>query len=802
MTCGSTVDNSENRPASDPLAVMLEARSVALVGASPRPGSLGARMTEEVARSPSQPRTYLVNPRYDEIGGVRCYPGLADLPEPADLALLAVPDAALEDQVRAAAAAGARSAVIFGSAVAPSEPFSPGPGSAARLAAVAPFPGSFAATGPRQKPGLRERIAAAARDAGMAVCGAGCMGFVNVARGLRAIGYMEPDPLPAGPAALVTHSGSVFSALLRTRRAFGFTVAVSSGQELVTPAAAYARYALTLPETKVLVLVLEAVRDAPALRSVLADAAARDLPVILLTAGVSAASRSLVAAHSGALAAGDGAWQALASAYGVHRVGDLAELADTLELFSLTRRRPPYRDRRHVSQGIATVHDSGFERAHVADVAAAVGVPFAPLGEETRQRLAAVLDPGLEPGNPLDVWGTGRDPEALFTEALSALADDPGVGAVALAVDLVPEYDGDDSYHAALLAAASKTSKPLAVLASIPAAIDQQTATRLRAAGIPVLESTRTGLLALRHLLARHLLARATPPEAEPPAYECAIGAAIAAPMAHSYAPNASLTAPVAGSGVPSLPASAAPDAARRSRWSAALAAGPLPGADLFALLRDYGVPAVAARSAATLDEALEAATELGYPVALKTDAPDIPHKSDVGGVRLGLANPAELAAAYEDLSARLGSRVTVAEMAKPGQELHPRHGPRPGPRPPHRGRRRRSSRGVPGRALRGPSSADPHERRRHARPPAHHASPVRHPWQPIGRPRRGDRCDRRLLSPRGRRGRAPGRLRPQSPDLLPGRRPGRRCPGGTEAGLACGRPGKWPRGHPGQLPW
>ena len=145
----------------------------------------------------------------------------------------------------------------------------------------------------------------------MPVCGAGCMGFVNVARGLRAIGYTEPDPLPAGPVALVTHSGSVFSALLRTRRAFGFTVAVSSGQELVTPAAAYARYALTLPETKVLALVLEAIRDGALLRSVLADAAARDVPVVLLAAGTSAASRSLVAAHSGALAAGDGAWQAL-----------------------------------------------------------------------------------------------------------------------------------------------------------------------------------------------------------------------------------------------------------------------------------------------------------------------------------------------------------------------------------------------------------------------------------------------------------------------------------------------------------
>jgi acyl-CoA synthetase (NDP forming) len=625
LTRGHGVDNSKNLVAVDPLAVMLEARSVALVGASPRPGSLGARMIEEVAKSPSRPQSYLVNPRYDEISGVHCYPCLPELPEPADLALLAVPDAALEDQVQAAAASGTRSAVIFGSAV---------------------DPGGTA-------PGLRDRIAAIARDSGMAVCGAGCMGFVNVARGLRAIGYTEPDPLPAGPVALITHSGSVFSALLRTRRAFGFTVAVSSGQELITPAAAYARYALALPETKVLALVLEAIRDAPLLRTVLAGAAARDLPVLLLTAGTSAASRSLVAAHSGALAAGDGAWQALASAYGVHRVGDLAELADALELFCLTQRTDRSKGRRNgqpdqgsggslsrlvaSGQGIATVHDSGFERAHVADVAASLGVPFAPLSEATKQRLGAVLDPGLDPGNPLDVWGTGRDPEALFTEALSALADEPDVGAVALAVDLVPEYDGDDSYRAALLAAAAKTDKPVAVLASIPAAIDQEAAAQLRAAGIPVLESTRTGLLALHHLLAR---ARASAPPLPQPSdqvRQAAVGA---------------------------------PDEPRRKRWAARLAEGSLDGADLFALLRDYGIPAVRARSAGTVESALAAAEAIGYPVALKTDMPDIPHKSDVGGVRLGIATPAALTAAYEDLTARLGLRVTITDMAPAGPEL------------------------------------------------------------------------------------------------------------------------------------
>ena len=103
----------------------------------------------------------------------------------------------------------------------------------------------------------------------MAVCGAGCMGFVNVARGLRAVGYVEPDPLPAGPVARVTHSGSVFSTMLRNRRGIGFSVAVSSGQELVTSAADYARYALAMPETGVLALVLEAIRDAGLLRAVL-----------------------------------------------------------------------------------------------------------------------------------------------------------------------------------------------------------------------------------------------------------------------------------------------------------------------------------------------------------------------------------------------------------------------------------------------------------------------------------------------------------------------------------------------------
>jgi acyl-CoA synthetase (NDP forming) len=574
--------------ASSAVTAMLEARSVALVGASARPGSLGARMIAEVARSPSRPRTYLVNPRYADIDGVPCLPDLAAVPEPVDLALLAVPDRALEQEVSAAARSQARSAVIFGNAFDP--------------------PG---------RTGLRSRLAAIAREAGMAVCGAGCMGFVNVARGLRAIGYVEPDPLPAGPVALVTHSGSVFSALLRTRRGIGFSVAVSSGQELVTTAADYARYALELAETRVLALVLEALRDAPGLRAVLADALAADVPVVLLSVGASEAGQALVSAHSGALAAADGAWEALAGAYGLHRVRDLAELADTLELFATGRRAAPGTG---PGMGIATVHDSGLERAHAADLAAELGVPFATLAPPTRTRLAAVLDPGLDPANPLDVWGTGRDTEPLFAECLSALAADPAVAAVALAVDLVPEFDGDESYPAAVLTAAAGTAKPVAVLAGLPSAVDQAAAARLRAAGVPVLEGIRTGLLALRHLLDH--AGRPQPPPAWPP----------------SRAPR-----------------------------NEPLPAG---GPELFGLLRDYGIPVARTRAAATRTQALAAADEIGYPVVVKTGEPGIAHKSDVGGVRLGLAGPAEAGAAYDDLAARLGPRVVVCETAPPGTEL------------------------------------------------------------------------------------------------------------------------------------
>ncbi len=564
------------------VTAMLEARSVALVGASPRPGSFGERMIIEARRSAA--RMHLVNPRYDEIDGIPCAPSLAALDEEVDLVLLGVPDGALLGELKAAAAVGARSAVIFGSA------------------------------NGRE---LRESVVEIATDVGMAVCGAGCMGFVNNVTGLRALGYLEPDPLPAGGVSLVTHSGSAFSTLLRAGRGFGFRLAVSSGQELVTNTADYVEYILADPGTTMIALLLETPRAVGRLRSGLREAAERDIPVVILPVGHSPRGRAMVAAHSGALAGDAAGWQAFCADTGAIRVGDIAEFTDTVELFEAGRRRRPG------SRGIATVHDSGAERALCADLAHELGVEFTELAAPTLTAIGEQLDEGLAAGNPLDVWGTGAGTRELFGACLRAMVDDPGVAVTALAIDLVSEFDGDTAYADAALDVAAATDAPLAVLASVGSAIDRAAADRLRGNGIPVLENARSGIAALGHL-------------------------------AHW----------------PLRPAPTAPpvDDARRRRWAVRLAEPGWDAPAAFELLADYGIPVTRSKTARDLAGALVAAAEIGYPVALKTLGAE--HKSDVGGVVLGLPDPDRLREAYLTMAGALGPEVSVDALAAPGVEI------------------------------------------------------------------------------------------------------------------------------------
>jgi acetate---CoA ligase (ADP-forming) len=460
------------------LRAMLGARSVAVVGASPRFDSPGNHMVRQLVGGGFSGRAAAVNPNYEEVEGLPCFPSLGAVPFVPDLVLLGVGNHRLEEQMSAAAGCGARGVVVFASAL----------------------------EDPPRDPPLTERIWRIASDAGMAVCGANCMGFADVERGLRALAYEERTDLEPGNVAWISHSGSAFSALLHAERGIRFNLAVSTGQELSTTMADYMLYALERPSTRVISLFLETIRDPERFKLALETAADLDVPVVALKVGRTSASRPLVAAHSGALAGDDAAYEALFDAYGVARVGTLNEMADLVELLGAERRAAP--------GGLAAILDSGGERAHLVDAAADLGVPLAQPSEETLGNVAARLEPGLPAVNPLDAWGTDNDPYNIFLDCSRHLAEDPDTGAFAYVVDL--HSDRAERGHAwAAERVWASTEKPFAVVCGVTSAIQESAATRLRRAGIPVLEDVASGLRAFRHLFERRD-ARALPPPASP----------------------------------------------------------------------------------------------------------------------------------------------------------------------------------------------------------------------------------------------------------------------------------------------
>jgi acetate---CoA ligase (ADP-forming) len=312
----------------------------------------------------------------------------------------------------------------------------------------------------------------------------------------------------------------------------------------------------------------------------------------------------------------------LFDAYGVSRVESLDEMGDTLALFAAGRRAG--------SGGLASVHDSGGERALLVDAAASVGVPIAEISDETSKRMEALLDPGLPPVNPLDFWGTGKDSHEIITGCVRALLEDPAVAALAFSVDLTSEDYPEMGYIAMARETFPETEKPFAMLSNFSSGIDRDDAKLLDGDGIPVLEGTLTGLAAFKHLFAyRDFRARS----------------------------------PVTGG-------SPVPEEDRQ-HWVARLSSGePIDELEGLALLADYGVPVVEGARADTLEDVIAAAERIGFPVAVKTAVPGVQHKSDVGGVRLGIDDSPSLEDAYSDLERSLGPQVTVAPMVPHGVEV------------------------------------------------------------------------------------------------------------------------------------
>lgn len=576
------------------LAPLLTPRSIALVGASPKAGTVGSGMIRSITGGPYPGKLFLINPNYPEIDGRACYASLKDLPEPVGHVVIGVANARIEAAVADAIESGARAVTIFGSCYLPDD----------------------------RDPPLTRRLSAMAREAGIVICGANGMGFYNFDYGLRVCGFPPPDWVQGGGGkTLITHSGSVFSALVHNDKRFAYNLAVSPGQELGSTADEYLDFALDLPTTKVIGLFIETVRNPEGFVAALAKAEQRKIPVIALKVGRTAESAKLAVSHSGAIAGNHAAYEAVFDRYGVITVDTLDELANGLLLFG--------HDRSVAAGGLATIHDSGGERELLVDQAVARGVPFAKINDATTEKLRGRLDYGLEPINPLDAWGTGHDYEGIVQDCMVHLCDDPDTALGAMFVETRSGNSLHEGYARSLGKVVARTGKPVIIVNNVAAVGDDDLVVRLTAANIPVLIGIDPGLTVIKRAFERR------DRQARPP------------------------MSPVA-----------APDDAR-AKWAKRLqAGGTLDEAESLALLADYGLPVLPHRIAASAAEARKAADAVGWPVALKSAKPGLFHKSDVGGVRLGLADAPALDAAYAEMSGRLGPRMLVMKMGEKGVEL------------------------------------------------------------------------------------------------------------------------------------
>jgi len=575
------------------LSPLLAPQSIALVGASPKYETVGNGMIRGVREGKFGGRLYLVNPNYPEIDGLPCYPSLAALPETVDHVVIGVANARIEAQLAEAIRHGARAATIFASCYLPGD----------------------------SDPPLTKRIDATARSAGLQICGGNGMGFYNLEHSLRVCGFPPPPWLERGSIALISHSGSAFSGLCHTDRRFRFSLAVSAGQELATTVADYLDFALEMSSTRVVGLFLETVRDPAGFVAGLEKARQRDIPIVVLKVGRTAESAALALSHSGALAGNHAAYQALFDRYGVIEVDDLDGLANCLLLFSQPRRAG--------KGGLATMHDSGGLRELAVDLAMQHNVPYARIDDTTRQKLAARLEYGLEPTNPLDAWGTGRDYENIFTDCLQALADDSDTAIAILCAETRSGFYLHESYGRIVQAVATRTDKPVLMSNNLATVGNDDLAVRCTHMGAPVLVGLAPMMTAVRAAF-DYRDYRARPPISVP-------------------------TAPVGA----------------KARWIERLQrGGALDEAESLTLFADYGMPVLPHRIVESAAAAEAAAREVGFPAVLKTAMPGILHKSDVSGVKLNLPDADAFRAAYGDLARRLGPRVLVTPMVGKGIEL------------------------------------------------------------------------------------------------------------------------------------
>ncbi len=438
---------------------------MAVVGASEDNDAMGEWSLKNLLKGGYEGDIYPVNPKYDEVQGVKCYSYLADLPESPDLVIFAVSDRWLEKVLDDAINVGAKAAVIMSTLYLDDD----------------------------ETPPLRERVAKKIRDAGLIVCGANGMGFYNVRDRVWGCGFDSSDHEGPGNVALISHSGSGMSGLIDSEQRLRINLAVSTGNELDATMDEYLDFALDLPETRAVGLFIETARNPEGFRAALEKAAAKGIPIVAIKVGRTRKSAELAVSHSGAMAGDDATYEALFDRYGVQRVRDMDELATALILFAEWPRVGP--------GGLVTLHDSGGERQLMVDVAEEAGVPLTELGADAVAQLEQILDPELPAVNPLDAWSRGGPNSSdQMADSLAAMMKDPGTAIGAVVQDRAPYGKVYRGYIEYMQRGHSASGKPVALVAARQGTGHDEIAVTSTADGFPVLDGVPSFLRGVRAL--------------------------------------------------------------------------------------------------------------------------------------------------------------------------------------------------------------------------------------------------------------------------------------------------------------
>ncbi len=464
---------------------------------------------------------------------------------------------------------------------------------------------------------LERELLAAARRHGVRLLGPNCLGLMRPPIGLNAT-FARGQALP-GALALVSQSGAVCTAMLdwATPTGVGFSSVISLGASSDLDFGEVIDYLASDARTGQILLYAEGIRDGRRLVSSL-RAAAQVKPVIVMKVGRYPSGARAAVSHTGAIVGRDDVFDAVVRRTGIVRVKTAGELvAAALALASNVH---PGGDR------LAVITNGGGPGVMAADRATELGIPLAALADATVARLQKVLPAHWSHGNPVDLIGDAG-PER-YAAAVAACLEDPGVdGVVAI---LTPQAMTDAGAAAqAVIAASAGSAKPVIGCWMGEASVGEARAA-MRAAGMSVFRLPEMAVEAFAHLAQFYRHQRAM------------------------------LEVP------PPLVYSAPPDlGAARAIVAGALGAGRtvLGATESKEFLAAFRIPVVRSVDAATSEAAAAAAEEAGYPVVIKIRSPDITHKSDVGGVRLGLANAAAVRAAFDEMMADVARRCPGARL-------------------------------------------------------------------------------------------------------------------------------------------